>query len=132
VVAPGEDLIGLAFRSVGFAIAAGSALVALTLWGVQRLLAGAPASAVPVVNGPAPMLLLLGTVAALCLSGGLAWRRLAPIESFYRRGGLSILSAFGTFLVAVLAAPLHHFTGATGLLALALVAGATAAVLGRR
>jgi hypothetical protein len=132
VVAPGEDLIGLAFRSVGFAIAAGSALIALTLWGVQRLLAGAPASAVPVVNGPAPLLLLLGTVAALCLSGGLAWRRLAPIESFYRRGGLSILSAFGTFLVAVLAAPLHHFTGTTGLLSLALVAGATAAVLGRR
>jgi hypothetical protein len=132
VVAPGEDLIGLAFRSVGFAIAAGSALAALTLWGVQRLLAGAPASAVPVVSGPAPILLLLGTVAALCLSGGLAWRRLAPIESFYRRGGLSILSAFGTFLVAVLAAPLHHFTGATGLLSLALVAGATAAVLGRR
>jgi hypothetical protein len=130
--AAGDDLIGLAIRSVALAIAAGTALVALTLWGVQRLLAGASASDLPVVSGPAPTLLLLGTVGALCLSGGLAWYRLAPIESYYRRGGLSILSAFGTFLVAVLAAPLHYFAGTVGLLGLALAAGAAAVALGRR
>jgi hypothetical protein len=132
VAATGDDLVGLAVRSVAFAIAAGTALVALTLWGVQRLLAGAPASETAVVSGPAPVLLLLGTVGALCLSGALAWHRLASIESYYRRGGLSILSAFGTFLMAILAAPLHYFAGAIGLLGLALVAGATAAALVRR
>ena len=130
--ATNEDLVGLAIRSVAVAIARGTAVVALTLWGVQRLLAGAPASDSPVVRGPAPLLLLFGTVGALCLSGGVAWRRLAPIESYYRRGGLSIISAFGTFLMAVLAAPLHHFAGPAGLLALALAAGATAAMLSRR
>jgi hypothetical protein len=137
MAAAGDDLIGLAIRSVALAIAAGTALVALTLWGVQRLLAGAPASDLPVVSGPAPALLLLGTMGAVCLSGALAWRRLAPVDSYYRRGGLSILSAFGTFLfgtflMAVLAAPLHYFAGAIGLLALALVAGAAAAALARR
>ncbi len=131
-MAAADDLIGLAIRSVALAVAAGTALVALTLWGVQRLLAAAPTSDLPVVNGPAPVLLLLGTVGALCLSSGLAWHRLAPIDSYYRRGGLSILSAFGTFLMAVLAVPLHYFVGAVGLLALALAAGAAAAVLARR
>ncbi len=99
---------------------------------MQRLLAGAPASDTPVVSGPAPILLLTGTVGALCLSAGVAWRRLAPVDSYYRRGGLSILSAFGTFLMAVLAAPLHHYAGPAGLLLLALVAGASAALLSRR
>jgi hypothetical protein len=128
----GEDLVGLAIRGVAVAIATGTALVALTLWGVQRLIAGAPASASPVVSGPAPILLLIGTVSALCLSAGVAWRRLAPVESYYRRGGLSIISAFGTFLMAVLAAPLHHFVGPSGLLVLALVAGVSAVLLSRR
>ena len=132
VATAGEDLVGWAIRSVVFAIATGTALVALTLWGVQRLLAGAPPSELPTVSGPAPILLLLGTMGALCLSAGLAWRRLAPVDSYFRRGGLSILSAFGTFLMAVLAAPLHHFAGATGLMALALVAGAVAAAVARR
>jgi hypothetical protein len=132
MAAAGDDLIGLAVRSVALAIAAGTALVALTLWGVQRLLAGAPASDLPVVSGPAPALLLLGTMGAVCLSGVLAWRRLGPIDSYYRRGGLSILSAFGTFLMAVLAAPVHHFAGPIGLLVLALAAGAAAAALARR
>jgi hypothetical protein len=127
-----DDLVGLAFRSVAVAIATGTALAALTLWGVQRLLAGAPASDLPIVNGPAPLLLLIGTLGALCVSGGIAWHRLAPVESYYRRGGLSIISAFGTFLMAVLAAPLHHFAGPPGLLVLALAAGAAAAVLSRR
>ena len=41
------------------AIALGTALVALTLFGVQTLMAGAPASATPVTSGPAPLLLLV-------------------------------------------------------------------------
>ena len=128
----GEDLIGVAIRGVAVAVCAGTAAVALTLWGVQRLLAGSPESPTPVVGGPAPVLLLLGTVGALCLSAGVAWQRLAPVDSYYRRGGLSLVSAFGTFLMAVLAAPLHHFAGPAGLLALAAVAIAAALLLSRR
>ena len=132
MVSRAEDLIRVAIRGVAVAVCAGTAVVALTLWGVQRLLAGSPESPIPVTGGPAPPLLLLGTVGALCLTAGVAWHRLAPVDSYYRRGGLSLVSAFGTFLMAVLAAPLHHFTGPRGLLALAGVAGAAALLLSRR
>jgi hypothetical protein len=132
VASSGEDLVGLAIRGVAAAIASGTALVALTLWGVQRLVAGTPGSPMPVTRGPAPVLLLLGTVGALCLSAGVAWRRLAPVGSYYRRGGLAILSAFGTFLVAVLAVPLHHFAGRVALLVLAAAAAGAAVLLSRR
>ena len=128
----GDDLIGLAVRSVALAVCAGTALVALTLWAVQRLVAGAPPSDLPVTGGPAPALWLAGTLAALCLSAGITWRRLAPVDSWYRRGGLAIVAAFATFVLAVLAVPLHHFAGSTGLLGLAVAAVLAAALLARR
>ena len=106
------------------AIALGTAIVALTLYGVQAFMAGAPASATPVVSGPAPFLLLSGTLAALGASAALTWQRLRPVDSYYRRGGLALVSAFGTFVMAVLATPLHHFFGAGALLGL----GAAAAI----
>jgi len=113
---------------VAAAIALGTAVAALTLFGVQALMSGATASSTPVTSGPAPVLLLAGTMAALLLSAAVAWHMLAPIDSYYRRGGLSIVSAFGTFVMAVLATPLHHFLGPAALLGLAAVA-ATAGVL---
>ena len=113
------------------AIALGTALAALTLFGVQALMASAPASAAPVTKGPAPLLLLAGTMAALLLSAAIAWHLLAPIESYYRRGGLAMVSAFGTFVMAVLAAPLHHFLGPVALLGLAALAGTAGFLLAR-
>ena len=94
-------------------------------------MAGATASATPVTSGPAPALLLAGTMAALLVSAGLAWHLLAPIDSYYRRGGLAMVSAFATFVMAVLAAPLHHFLGPLALLGLAAVAGAAGFLLAR-
>jgi hypothetical protein len=114
---------------VAAAIGLGTAIAALTLYGVQALLADAPASPTPVVSGPAPLLLLVGTLAALAASAALTWRRLRPVESYYRRGGLALVSAFGTFVMAVLATPLHHFLGPAALLGLAGVAGATGLLL---
>jgi hypothetical protein len=127
-----EDLVGVALRGVAVAVCAGTALAALTLWGVQRLMAGTPASDAPVTSGPAPALLLLGTLGALGLSAAIAWRRLAPVDSYYRRGGLALVSVFATFVMAVLAAPLHHFAGSAALLGLAALAAAGAALLARR
>ena len=118
-------------RSVAAATALGTALAALTLFGVRALIGDTPASDTPVTTGPAPLLLLAGTMAALLLSAGVAWHLLAPIDSYYRRGGLAMVSAFGTFVMAVLATPLHHFLGPIALLALALFAGATGLVLAR-
>ena len=113
------------------AIALGTAVAAVTLFGVQALLAGAPASGTPVTSGPAPALLLAGTMTALLVSAAIAWHLLAPIGSYYRRGGLTMVSAFGTFMMAVLATPLHHFLGPLALLALAGVAGTAGVLLAR-
>ena len=41
-------------------------------------------------------LLVAGTLGGLVLAGIVAWRLLAPIDSTYRRGGLSLVSAFAT------------------------------------
>ena len=98
-------------------------MVALALYGVQALLADAPASDAPVTRGPAPLLLLSGTLGALILSAAVVWHRLRPVDSYYRRGGLALVAAFGTFVMAVLATPLHHFFGAGALLGLAAGAG---------
>jgi hypothetical protein len=114
------------------AVALGTSVAALSLYGVQALLAGAAPSESPVTRGPAPLLLLTGTLAALAVAAGVTWSRLRPVDSDYRRGGLAIVAAFGTFVMAVLAAPLHHFLGARALLALAAVAGATGLLLLRR
>jgi hypothetical protein len=114
---------------VAAAIGLGTAVVALVLYGVQALMAGAPASAYPVTRGPVPLLLLAGTLGALAVSAGVAWHRLRPVDSYYRRGGLALVSAFGTFVMAVLATPLHHFLGPGALLGLAAVAGSLGLVL---
>lgn len=103
--------------------------MAVVLYGVQAILAGAPASDTPVTGGPAPLLLLSGTLGALLVSAAVAWRGLAPVDSYYRRGGLAVVSAFGTFVMAVLATPLHHFFGAGALIALGIVAGAVGLLL---
>ena len=118
-------------RSVAAAVALGTALAALTLFGVQALMAGAPASGAPVTRGPAPLLLLAGTLGALVLSAAVAWHKLRPVESYYRRGGLAMVAVFATFVMAVLATPLHHFFGPGGLLGLAAVAGLVGLLLAR-
>ena len=119
-------------RSVVAAVALGTSVVALALYGVQALLAGAAPSESPVTRGPAPLLLLTGTLAGLAVAAGVTWTRLRPVASYYRRGGLAIVAAFGTFVMGVLAAPLHHFLGAWGLLGLATVAGMAGLLLLRR
>ena len=118
-------------RGVAAAVALGTALAALTLFGVQALIADAPPSNTPVTTGSAPLLLLAGTMAALLLSAAVAWHILAPVDSYYRRGGLAMVSAFGTFVMAVLATPLHHFLGPIALLVLAVAAGIAGLLLAR-
>jgi hypothetical protein len=126
-----RDLVGPAIRGMSFALLLGSAIVALVLWTVRQLVASQSSTGM-VDQGVAPALLLGGTLAAMAASAVAAWVRLAPIGSYYRRGGLSMVCGFGTFVVAILAAPLHHFLGSQGLLGLAAVSLVGLAVLGRR
>jgi hypothetical protein len=126
-----RDLVGPAIRGMSFALLLGSAIVALVLWTVRLLVTRDSGSGL-VNQGVAPALLLGGTLAAMAASALAAWFRLAPIGSYYRRGGLAMVCGFGTFLVAILAAPLHHFLGPQSLLGLAALSLLGIAVLGRR
>jgi hypothetical protein len=125
------DLVGPAIRAMSFALLLGSAVVALVLLAVRVLVARTSSSGL-VDQGIAPAVLLGGTLAAMGASALAAWVRLAPIGSYYRRGGLSMVCGFGTFVVAVLAAPLHHFLGPNGLLGLAAVSLVGLVIVGRR
>jgi hypothetical protein len=126
-----RDLVGTAMRGMSFALLIGSSVVALVLLTV-RLLVARESSGKLVNQGAAPVVLLGGTLAAMGASALAAWLRLAPIGSYYRRGGLSMVCGFGTFVIAILAAPLHHFLGLNGLLGLAAVSLVGVAVLGRK
>jgi hypothetical protein len=111
-----RDLVLVAVRGMAAAVSLGTAVVLFVLWGVRVLVAGAAPSEGPVSSGPALILLLGGTLLALLASAGTAWVCLAPIDSYYRRGGLALVCAFATFVMSVLAAPLHHFFGQGALL----------------
>ncbi len=111
------------------ATALGGAVVALVLYGVQAIVAGSGASDAPVTQGPAPLLLLSGTLGALLLSAVVAWRRLRPVDSYYRRGALTLVAAFGTFVLALLATPVYHFLGGGALLGLSGLGAAAGALL---
>ena len=124
--------MAVAVRGMSFALLLGAALVSLVLWGVQALVSQQAPTREPVTQGSAPALLLGGTLTAMLASASAAWSRLAPIGSAYRRGVLAIVCAFGTFLVALLAAPLHHYLGPWSLLALAALAGVGLIPLSRR
>jgi hypothetical protein len=111
-----RDLVLVAVRGMAAAVLLGTAVVLFVLWGVRVLVAGAAPSDGPVSSGPALGLLLGGTLLALLASAATAWACLSPIDSYYRRGGLTLVCTFATFVMSVLAAPLHHFFGQDALL----------------
>jgi len=124
-----RDLVLVAIRGMSAAVLLGTAVVLFVLWGVRALVAGAAPSDRPVNSGPALVLLLGGTLVALFASAGTAWACLTPIDSYYRRGGLALVSAFATFVMSVLAAPLHHYFGEGALVGVGAAALAGALVL---
>jgi hypothetical protein len=125
------DLVVLAIRSVALGVLFGTAVVALTLWGVRTLQLSSPPE--PPQLGSAPgMLLVAGTFGGLLAGGAVAWSLMAPIGSLYRRGALSMVSGFGTLVVSLLAIPLDRSLGRAGLLLLALACAAGCLWLGLR
>jgi len=114
---------------MGAAVAVGLALISLALIGVDRLRAAGPG--VGPAEGPAIYALLLGTLSGLLVAGVVAWRLLAPVLSLYRRGGLSIVSAFATVLAMLVCIPAHQLAGWPGLAVLAAAALLIAFLLAR-
>lgn len=130
-VAPTEDYIPLAWASLGFGILLGTALVAAVLLGVRALVSQAPPTDTPDPSQPAAVLLIFGTLGACAMAGVASWIAMAPVPT-YRRGGLSMVTAFATIVMALLLAPVNELGGSTGLGLVVVVAGVLAWRLGRR
>ena len=124
------DPVSLAATALGAGLSAGLALVGVT---VAMLEAVRPAAGAgdPTAGG-ALYLLMAGTLGGLVLAGAVTWWLLAPIDSTYRRGGLSLVSAFATVPAMLIYPPLHAALGTPALLGAAALAATAALLLCRR
>ncbi|MFI5235282.1 MAG: hypothetical protein ACHQXA_06205 [Gemmatimonadales bacterium] len=127
---PGVDLLGLGLRALGFAVSVGAAAITGVIWGVQSLHPAGSTSG-PESAGPAFYLLIFGTVGAMALAGLTAWFVLRPVDSWFRRGGLSIVCAFLSFVISLATLPANAIFGRTGLLAMTALYIAGATLFGR-
>jgi hypothetical protein len=71
-------------------------------------------------------------VAGILLAAFASWRLLEPVASTYRRGGLSIVSAFATVLLMLICIPVNQLLGRSGLLGLLGLCAITAVMLARQ
>lgn len=125
------DHVSLAFRVLSFAMLLGTGLMAITLLIVRVTIVPQAEGTVPDLDQPAMMILLGGTLLSLMAASVTAWTLLAPIDSFYHRGGLAIVTGFGTLLVSQVSVLLHHLFGKAGLVGLLLLCIAGCIVVGR-
>jgi hypothetical protein len=110
------------------AVSAGLLVISATVLGVDALRAEGSSA-----HPDSPFYLLVGgTLAGILLAAYAAWRLLEPIASLYRRGSLSVVSAFATVLLMLICIPVNQLLGRTGLLVLLCLSGLTAATLARR
>lgn len=105
--------------------------MAVILLGVRGLVATAPPTAQPDPMAPAGLLLIYGTLGACIAAGTACFAALSPLPT-YRRGGLSMVTAFAVFVAGLLLAPVNAWFGPVGLAAVGLLAAAGAWALGRR
>jgi hypothetical protein len=77
-------------------------------------------------------LLVSGTLVGILGAAFAAWLLLAPVGSLYRRGGLSIVSAFATVLLMLVCIPINQLFGRNGLLLLLAVSAALALIFSRQ
>jgi hypothetical protein len=129
--APTEDYVPLAATAVALGILAGTLVVAVALLGVRGLVAQAPPTDRPDPMQAAGLLLILGTFGGCVIAATTCFAILAPLPT-YRRGGLSMVVAFATFVVALLLAPVYQLAGPSGLGITAALAAAGVWALSRR
>ncbi|HEX5004613.1 MAG TPA: hypothetical protein VFV65_04815 [Gemmatimonadales bacterium] len=130
-LAPTEDFVPLAWASMAFGILLGTALVAAVLLAVRALIHQAPPTDQPDPTQPAGLLLVFGTLGSCGIAVVSCWAALAPVPT-YRRGGLSMVTGFATFVMALLLAPVNEFAGPSGLGVVAVLGGIGAWALARR
>ncbi len=121
--APDRDYVPLAMAAMGFAVTAGTAIIALVTWTVRTLQAAAPPATTPSLGSAPAVILLAGTLGGMLFSAAAVWVALQPVRSPYRQGGLAMATTFATFLVSAVASFLaDNFGGRGGLLLLAVLA----------
>jgi hypothetical protein len=123
------DPIGLAAAAAGAGMAAGLAMISTTVAAIG-LVRSPAAGAEPDLGAPL-VLLLAGTLGGLLLAGITTWH-LLRVDSAYRRGGLAMVSSFGTVVLMLVTMPLNQVAGRAGLLGLAALAAVLALLLARR
>ena len=119
---------GFVAAVVACAASAGLLVITATVLGVDALRAENGAGNLNLLF----YLLVGGTLSGVLVAAFAAWRLLAPVDSVYRRGGLSIVCAFATVLLMLICIPVNQLLGRTGLLILLGVCGIAAMMLGRR
>ena len=127
-----RDFVPLAFSTVGFSILLGTAIMSGFLLINRALVQDLPQSATPDVNQPAAVALFAGSLCTLIVPALVAWALLSPVDSAYRRGGLSMVAGFGAILVSLASIPLNEFFGMGGLVGLLATSLAGCTLLGRK
>jgi len=110
-------------------VASGLAVVAATTLAVDVL--RSPSGGAPDLGAPFQVL-LWGTLAGITLAAVVAWRLLSPLGSAYRRGGLSLVSAFATVIAMLACIPVNQALGRTGLAGLVALSLVLSLLLARR
>ena len=113
------------------AVLVGTAIVAVAVLGVRLVQLGTPPETLTAPGASAPsqealrssagVILLTGLLAGMAGAAATAWIALAPLESWFRRGGLALVSAFGTVLAMLLLVPVDRAFGPAGLGAAAVL-----------
>ena len=112
---------------VASAVSAGLLVISATVLAVDALRPSGPGNL-----DLSFYLLVGGTLAGILLAAFAAWRLLAPVGSTYRRGGLSIVCAFGTVLLMLVCIPVNQLLGRPGLVLMLGLSGTIAILLARR
>jgi hypothetical protein len=129
--APTEDYVPLAAAGAGLGLLVGTVVVSVALLGVRGLVGRAVPTDQPDPMQPAGLLLIAGTLGGCVIAATTCFAILAPLP-LYRRGGLSMVVGFATFVVALLLAPVYQLAGPLGLGLAAMTATTGAWLLARR
>lgn len=103
-------------------VAVGTAVVAACVL-AARLMQGPAAEIVPTDADPTQaalrsrvgVLVLTGMLGGMLAAGLTTWLALAPLGSWFRRGGLALVAGFGTVLAMLALIPIDQAAGVAGL-----------------
>jgi hypothetical protein len=124
----GPSAVGFVAAVLACAVSVGLGVITATVLGVDAL----RNERGPVDAGLSFYLLVGGTLSGILAAAWAAWRLLAPVESAYRRGALSMVCGFATVLLMLICIPVNQVLGRTGLLLLLGLSGLAAMTFARR